>query len=114
MTAATIRTRPQRRDFGYFHQLRIRFAEIDYQCIVFNAHYLTYSSSKLDPACAAPANSMQQGFGIYAVCHTSKNIKTGEEKDEQHVEIYGFGEGVDVAGYCRGLFAGGVQRCASK
>ncbi|OPL09067.1 MAG: thioesterase [Firmicutes bacterium ML8_F2] len=28
--------------FNYFHQLRVRYAEIDGQGIVFNAHYLTY------------------------------------------------------------------------
>lgn len=41
-TGAIIRTKPQRSDFRYFHQLRVRFSEIDYQGIVFNAHYLTY------------------------------------------------------------------------
>lgn len=42
MSTATSRSRPSRADFDYFHQLRVRFAEIDYQGIVFNAHYLTY------------------------------------------------------------------------
>jgi len=42
MTTVVTRTRPTRSDFSYFHQLRVRFSEIDYQGIVFNAHYLTY------------------------------------------------------------------------
>lgn len=29
-------------DFNFFHDLRVRYAEIDGQGIVFNAHYLTY------------------------------------------------------------------------
>jgi len=30
-------------DFRFFHTLRVRYAEIDGQGIVFNAHYLTYA-----------------------------------------------------------------------
>jgi YbgC/YbaW family acyl-CoA thioester hydrolase len=32
----------QRRDFRFFHRLRVRWAEVDMQKIVFNAHYLMY------------------------------------------------------------------------
>lgn len=32
----------QRTDFRHFHRLRVRWAEVDVQAIVFNAHYLTY------------------------------------------------------------------------
>lgn len=31
-----------RKDFSYFHSLRVRWAEVDMQGIVFNGHYLTY------------------------------------------------------------------------
>jgi YbgC/YbaW family acyl-CoA thioester hydrolase len=31
-----------RQDFRFFHRLRVRWAEVDMQKIVFNAHYLTY------------------------------------------------------------------------
>lgn len=31
-----------RSDFQFFHNLRVRYSEIDSQGIVFNAHYLTY------------------------------------------------------------------------
>lgn len=33
----------QRQDFRCFHRLRVRWAEVDPQKIVFNAHYLTYA-----------------------------------------------------------------------
>jgi len=33
---------PQRTDFRFFHRLRVRWAEVDMQKIVFNAHYLMY------------------------------------------------------------------------
>lgn len=32
----------QRKDFRFFHRLRVRWAEVDMQKIVFNAHYLMY------------------------------------------------------------------------
>ncbi len=32
----------QRQDFRFFHRLRVRWAEVDLQRIVFNAHYLMY------------------------------------------------------------------------
>jgi len=35
-------TSAQRSDFRHFHRLRVRWAEVDVQAIVFNAHYLTY------------------------------------------------------------------------
>ncbi|MEN9558882.1 MAG: hypothetical protein RLZZ502_93 [Pseudomonadota bacterium] len=35
--------RPRRQDFHFFHSLRVRWAEVDIQKIVFNAHYLMYA-----------------------------------------------------------------------
>jgi YbgC/YbaW family acyl-CoA thioester hydrolase len=35
-------TRPQKSSFRFFHVLRVRWAEVDMQKIVFNAHYLMY------------------------------------------------------------------------
>ena len=32
----------KRSDFRFFHRLRVRWAEIDMQKIVFNGHYLAY------------------------------------------------------------------------
>jgi YbgC/YbaW family acyl-CoA thioester hydrolase len=33
---------PNRQDFRFFHRLRVRWAEVDMQKIVFNSHYLMY------------------------------------------------------------------------
>ena len=30
------------KDFAFFHRLRVRWAEVDMQSVVFNGHYLTY------------------------------------------------------------------------
>ena len=35
-------TEPTRQQFRFFHRLRVRWAEVDMQKIVFNAHYLMY------------------------------------------------------------------------
>ena len=35
-------TATRREDFRFFHRLRVRWAEVDMQKIVFNAHYLMY------------------------------------------------------------------------
>ena len=35
-------TQKQKSDFRFFHRLRVRWAEVDMQKIVFNAHYLMY------------------------------------------------------------------------
>lgn len=38
---------PARGEFGFFFPLRVRYAEIDGQGVVFNAHYLTYYDTAL-------------------------------------------------------------------
>ncbi len=42
MTSASDDTSPQRDDFRFFDRLRVRWAEVDMQKIVFNGHYLMY------------------------------------------------------------------------
>ncbi len=42
---------PKRSDFHFFWPLRVRYAEIDAQNVVFNAHYLTYFDVALTEAC---------------------------------------------------------------
>ena len=37
----------KRQDFRFFHRLRVRWAEVDMQKIVFNGHYLTYIDTAL-------------------------------------------------------------------
>jgi hypothetical protein len=38
----TTETQHKKTDFRFFHRLRVRWAEVDMQKIVFNAHYLMY------------------------------------------------------------------------
>ncbi|MBT8765931.1 thioesterase family protein [Pseudomonas boanensis] len=61
-----------RTDFTYFHNLRVRWAEVDPQGIVFNGHYLTYVDvatteyfRTLDVA--YPADLQRDGGDFFAV-----------------------------------------------
>lgn len=56
----------QRADFRHLHALRARWAEVDLQGIVFNAHYLTYFDTALAEywrALALPYTESMQHFG---------------------------------------------------
>ena len=55
----------KRQDFRCVHRLRVRWAEVDIQKIVFNAHYLTYADVAMSEywrALALPYESSMQGL----------------------------------------------------
>ncbi|AGK05000.1 acyl-CoA thioesterase [Meiothermus ruber] len=57
----------QRADFGFFHRLRVRWAETDPQGIVFNGHYLTYFDVAITEywrALGIPYPSTVERFGL--------------------------------------------------
>ena len=54
------------RDFRFFHRLRVRWAEVDMQKIVFNAHYLMYVDTAISDywrALALPYEEAMQHLG---------------------------------------------------
>lgn len=54
-------------DFGFFHRLRVRWAESDPQGIVFNGHYLTYFDVAITEywrALGIPYPSTVERFGL--------------------------------------------------
>ncbi|MDM0006697.1 YbgC/FadM family acyl-CoA thioesterase [Variovorax sp. J22G73] len=56
----------QRSDFRFFHRLRVRWAEVDMQKIVFNAHYLMYFDTAISDywrALALPYEEAMQSLG---------------------------------------------------
>ena len=56
----------KRQNFRFFHRLRVRWAEVDMQKIVFNAHYLTYFDTAMGDywrALALPYDSTLQALG---------------------------------------------------
>ena len=52
----------KRCDFRFFHRLRVRWAEVDPQKIVFNAHYLTYIDTALSDYWRALALPYEDSF----------------------------------------------------
>jgi hypothetical protein len=56
----------QRSDFRCFHRLRVRWAEVDMQKIVFNAHYLMYIDTAMSDywrALALPYEASMETLG---------------------------------------------------
>ena len=51
-----------REDFRFFHRLRVRWAEVDMQKIVFNAHYLMYFDTAVADYWRALAMPYEQGM----------------------------------------------------
>jgi YbgC/YbaW family acyl-CoA thioester hydrolase len=54
----------KRSDFRFFHRLRVRWAEIDMQKIVFNGHYLTYIDTAVTAYWARVALPYETAFHI--------------------------------------------------
>ena len=52
----------QRQDFRFFHRLRVRWAEVDMQKIVFNAHYLMYIDTAVSDYWRALALPYEEAF----------------------------------------------------
>ena len=52
----------KRADFRIFHRLRVRWAEVDMQKIVFNAHYLMYIDTAVSDYWRALALPYEEAF----------------------------------------------------
>ncbi|RZJ14124.1 MAG: YbgC/FadM family acyl-CoA thioesterase, partial [Haliea sp.] len=78
---------PQREDFRFFHRLRVRWAEVDMQKIVFNAHYLMYFDTAVADywrALALPyEEAMHQLGGDLYVKKATVEFNASARMDEQ-------------------------------
>ena len=78
---------PTRQDFRFFHRLRVRWAEVDMQKIVFNAHYLMYVDTAFGDywrALALPyADTMHQLGGDLYVRKASIEFHASAHWDDQ-------------------------------
>jgi acyl-CoA thioester hydrolase len=59
--------RPQRADFAFFHHLRVRWAEVDAQGIVFNPHYLMFADVGWTEYMRAAGFAYPQGLSDFDV-----------------------------------------------
>ena len=77
----------KRADFRFFHRLRVRWAEVDMQKIVFNAHYLMYFDTAIADywrALALPyEESMQQLDGDLYVVKATVEFHASARVDDQ-------------------------------
>jgi YbgC/YbaW family acyl-CoA thioester hydrolase len=84
-----------RSEFRFFHRLQVRWAEVDMQKIVFNAHYLMYFDTAMSGywrALALPYNSTLQALqGDLYVKKASIEFHASARVDDQ----------LDVALRCR-------------
>ncbi|CDN87467.1 MULTISPECIES: YbgC/FadM family acyl-CoA thioesterase [Hydrogenophaga] len=80
-------TRLTRDDFRFFHRLRVRWAEVDMQKIVFNAHYLMYFDTAISDywrALALPyEESMHSLDGDLYVVKATVEYHASARADEQ-------------------------------
>jgi YbgC/YbaW family acyl-CoA thioester hydrolase len=76
-----------RQDFRFFHRLRVRWAEVDMQKIVFNAHYLMYFDTAMSDywrALALPFDSTMQALqGDLYVKKASIEFNASARVDDQ-------------------------------
>ena len=77
----------KRSDFRFFHRLRVRWAEVDMQKIVFNAHYLMYFDTAVTDywrALALPYfETMEQLEGDLYVVRATVDFHASARVDEQ-------------------------------
>ena len=90
----------KRSDFRFFHRLRVRWAEVDMQKIVFNAHYLMYFDTAIADywrALALPYQAaMDQLEGDLYVVKATVEFHASARVDDQ-IEIAVSDSGVGIA-----------------
>lgn len=80
-----------KQDFAFFHRLRVRWAEVDRQDIVFNGHYLTYFDLAMTEYLRAmgfpyPSGLLNVGSDLFVVKATVE-YKASARYDEE-IDIY--------------------------
>jgi acyl-CoA thioester hydrolase len=80
-----------KQDFAFFHRLRVRWAEVDRQNIVFNGHYLTYFDLSMTEYLRAlgfpyPSGLLKAGSDLFVVKATVE-YKASARYDEE-IDIY--------------------------
>lgn len=74
-------------DFAFFHRLRVRWAEVDRQNIVFNGHYLTYFDLSMTEYLRAlgfpyPSGLLEAGSDLFVVKATVEYKASARYDDE--------------------------------
>ena len=93
----------KRQDFRFFHRMRVRWAEVDMQKIVFNAHYLMYFDTAITEYWRALALPMEEVFarlgGELFVKKATVEFNASAQMDDQ----------IDVALRCERIGNSSIQ-----
>ena len=101
----------QRSDFRFFHPLRVRWAEVDMQHIVFNAHYLMYLDTAMGDYWRALAMPYQEsmallGGDMYVKKSTLEYHASARYDDMLHIGLRCARVGNSSMGFEGGIFRG--------
>lgn len=103
-----------RDDFRFFHPLRVRWAEVDPQGIVFNGNYLTYADVAITEYFRAlevsyPADLLRDGGDFFAVRTLLEYLAPARFDDELEIGVRVARLGGASMGFELGIWCNGEQ-----
>ncbi|WP_341304039.1 thioesterase family protein [Pseudomonas sp. TMP25] len=104
-------TAPLREAFSFFHALRVRWAEVDPQSIVFNGHYLTYADVAITEYFRAlgiryPQDLSREGGDFFAIKTVLEYLAPARFDDELHIGIRVARLGRSSLSFAMGIWCG--------
>jgi acyl-CoA thioester hydrolase len=112
-------SRPTRDQFKFFHDLRVRYSEVDRQGIVFNAHYLTYFDTAITEFfrsvdCDYQTFVATTGLDFHVVKSTAEYLKGigFDEVIEIGVSVHKIGKSSIT--FALAIFKKGASECLAK
>lgn len=109
----------QRGDFPFFHGLRVRYAEVDAQNVVFNAHYLTYFDVALNEYLRELGYDYHglvkhQGLDFHLVKSTVEYLAPAHFDDELEIGVRAARLGTSSLTWALGVFRRGEDTCLNR
>ena len=101
---------PTRQDFRLLHRLRVRWAEVDMQNIVFNAHYLMYMDVAITEYWRDSAMPFAQSFGLLGGDMVVRKASVDFIQSARMDDVLDIGMRFVQAGRSSMLFQGAVFR----
>jgi acyl-CoA thioester hydrolase len=104
-------TAPSREAFSFFHSLRVRWAEVDPQSIVFNGHYLTYADVAITEYFRAlgisyPADLSREGGDFFAIKTLLEYLAPARFDDQLQIGIRAARLGRSSLTFALGIWCG--------
>lgn len=104
-------TAPSRAAFSFFHTLRVRWAEVDPQSIVFNGHYLTYADVAITEYFRAlgiryPDDLSRDGGDFFAIKTVLEYLAPAHFDDELQIGIRVARLGRSSLSFAMGIWCG--------